>query len=121
MNSLLNKIQKVGKFEIFFKETFLKSGIRLFSSTILKSQQENKIFEKNRPEYKTENLNDSSKKVQNISRAMAYYMEKMRERDQLMMFKKEEYEIGKQHLARIIGEDPENIDQQKINVSLYNF
>lgn len=57
-----------------------------------------------------------SRRAETISRAMAYYIEKTNERASLMKFKTEEYEIGKRHLARIMGEDPENFSQAQIDV-----
>ncbi len=35
-----------------------------------------------------------------------------------MKVKRDEYEIGKRHLAKMMGEDPDNFDQKNIDVGI---
>lgn len=37
-----------------------------------------------------------------------------------MSFKSDEYEIGRRHLANIMGKDPESFTQKDIDVSNFN-
>lgn len=37
-----------------------------------------------------------------------------------MSFKSDEYEIGRRHLANIMGKDPESFTQKDIDVSYFN-
>ncbi|RNA28696.1 28S ribosomal mitochondrial [Brachionus plicatilis] len=54
-------------------------------------------------------------KAENISRAMSYYLEKLAERESLIKFKTEEFEIGKRHLAKMMGENLDSFTQDDIN------
>ncbi|CAF0710744.1 unnamed protein product [Brachionus calyciflorus] len=60
----------------------------------------------------------NNERAENISRAMSYYLEKMAERESLMKFKTEEFEIGKRHLAKMMGENAETFTQDDINRSI---
>jgi small subunit ribosomal protein S9 len=54
------------------------------------------------------------------SKAMQSYLQRAQEHDKFMKEQKEEFEIGKRHLANMMGDDPmlyEN--QEKIDVSWY--
>ena len=62
--------------------------------------------------------NKPTKKAQNISRAMQFYMEQLEKREKLMKSEIEEFNIGKRHLARIMGEDPNMFTSDKIDKSI---
>lgn len=51
------------------------------------------------------------------SKAMQSYLERAQEHDRFMKEQKEEFELGKRHLANMMGEDPLLYeDQEKIDV-----
>lgn len=49
------------------------------------------------------------------SRAMKVYLERAREHEEFMKQQQHEFEIGKRHLANMMGEDPENFSQEDID------
>lgn len=55
-----------------------------------------------------------------ISKAMKAYLERAREQDEFMKKQREEYQIGKRHLANMMGEDPETFTQEDIDVGRLN-
>jgi len=57
----------------------------------------------------------SSNKEMFISKAMRVYLEKAREYDSMMKAEVADYEIGKRHLANIMGENPETFTQDDVN------
>ncbi len=60
--------------------------------------------------------NASTQRAEGISRAMAYYLEKVAKRESVMKVKTAEYEIGKRHLAKMMGENPDTFTQAEIDV-----
>uniref|UniRef100_A0A1B0BY70 28S ribosomal protein S9, mitochondrial n=1 Tax=Glossina palpalis gambiensis TaxID=67801 RepID=A0A1B0BY70_9MUSC len=54
-------------------------------------------------------------KTQKISKAMKAYLERAHEHDQFMKTQQLEYQIGKRHLANMMGEDAETFTQEDIN------
>ncbi|XP_036326355.1 28S ribosomal protein S9, mitochondrial-like [Rhagoletis pomonella] len=54
-------------------------------------------------------------KKQKVSNAMKAYLERARENDEFMKTQKLEYQIGKRHLANMMGEDPETFTQEDID------
>lgn len=55
-----------------------------------------------------------------ISKSMKAYLERAREHDNFMAERNYEYQIGKRHLANMMGEDPETFTQKDVDVcSLY--
>lgn len=54
---------------------------------------------------------------QKISKAMKAYLEKAKKHNEFMAEKQIEFDLGKRHLANIMGWDPEMITQKDINVS----
>lgn len=60
----------------------------------------------------------TSNRVEMISQAMKNYLMKSREKQKVLDEKIHEYEVGRRHLARIMGEDPENFNQEKIDNAL---
>lgn len=62
-----------------------------------------------------ESVNKSSKR---ISKAMLAYLQRAKEHDEFMKKEITEYEIGKRHLANMMGEDPECFTQEDINRSI---
>lgn len=56
-----------------------------------------------------------------ISKAMRAYLERSRAHDDFMKIKNLEYQIGKRHLANMMGEDPENFTQDDIDVKHLHF
>ncbi|XP_059177008.1 small ribosomal subunit protein uS9m-like [Physella acuta] len=49
-----------------------------------------------------------------ISRAMKAYMEQTKAHDQMMKAQVSDYELGKRHLANIMGKDPDNFTQTDV-------
>lgn len=56
------------------------------------------------------------KKVQ-TSKAMVSYLSRAKEQDELMKEQEIAYQIGKRHLANMMGEDPNTFTQDDVNVS----
>ncbi|CRK98533.1 CLUMA_CG011885, isoform C [Clunio marinus] len=52
-------------------------------------------------------------KKEKTSKAMKAYLERSREHDLFMKQQQHEFEIGKRHLANMMGEPPENFDSQE--------
>lgn len=52
------------------------------------------------------------------SRAMKVYLERAREHEDFMKQQQHEFEIGKRHLANMMGEDPENFSQTQIDQAI---
>lgn len=50
------------------------------------------------------------------SKAMKLYLERAQEHDEFMKTQKHEYEIGKRHLANMMGENPESFTQKDVDV-----
>lgn len=48
---------------------------------------------------------------------MKAYLERAQEHDEFMKTQQLEYQIGKRHLANMMGEDPETFTQEDIDVS----
>lgn len=61
-----------------------------------------------------------SLRKETTSRAMKAYVERAREHEEFMRNQKFEYEIGKRHLANMMGEDPETFTQEDVDVSPLN-
>ncbi|XP_023020124.1 LOW QUALITY PROTEIN: mitochondrial ribosomal protein S9 [Leptinotarsa decemlineata] len=60
----------------------------------------------------SDSLEDKTKK---ISKAMRAYLQRANEHDEFMKKQKEEFQIGKRHLANMMGEDPETFTQEDID------
>lgn len=56
-------------------------------------------------------------KEQQIGRAMRAYLERAAKHEKFMAEKHDEFQLGKRHLANIMGWNPEEISQQDIDVS----
>uniref|UniRef100_W8BNL5 Small ribosomal subunit protein uS9m n=1 Tax=Ceratitis capitata TaxID=7213 RepID=W8BNL5_CERCA len=54
-------------------------------------------------------------KKHKVSKAMKAYLERARENDEFMKTQKLEYQIGKRHLANMMGEDAETFTQEDID------
>ena len=52
---------------------------------------------------------------------MKAYLQRAQEHDQFMKTQHIEYEIGKRHLANMMGEDPETFTQEDVDVSLCSY
>lgn len=57
-------------------------------------------------------------KKKKISKAMKAYLERAKEHDEFMNKQKFEYNIGKRHLANMMGEDPETFTQKDVDRSI---
>lgn len=57
-------------------------------------------------------------KKETISKAMKAYLERAQEHDTFMKTQTLEYQIGKRHLANMMGADPETFTQENVDVSL---
>ncbi|KAG5317048.1 RT09 protein, partial [Acromyrmex heyeri] len=61
---------------------------------------------------------NTKKSEKKISKAMMMYLQRAKEHDEFMKKEILEYEIGKRHLANMMGEDPESFTQADINRSI---
>ncbi|XP_043279260.1 28S ribosomal protein S9, mitochondrial [Venturia canescens] len=61
---------------------------------------------------------DTSKPKKKVSKAMRAYLERAQEYDMFMKKEATEYEIGKRHLANMMGENPENFTQEDVTKSI---
>ncbi|KOB79457.1 Mitochondrial ribosomal protein S9 [Operophtera brumata] len=94
----------VSRSVIHFRNTIVPS-IRYISSTT--SSGDNVLS--NLTDWET--LNRKKK----ISKAMKAYLERAREHDEFMSKQQFEYNIGKRHLANMMGEDPETFTQKDVD------
>ena len=87
--------------------------VRYFSrSTVIKESSEKKVI-------KTQNSKLESKKTeQQMSSAMRMYLTRKREHDAFIAKETAEFNIGKLHLANIMGFDPDNMTQEDIDNSV---
>jgi small subunit ribosomal protein S9 len=51
-----------------------------------------------------------------VSKAMKAYLERAREHDEFMKQQNVEFQIGKRHLANMMGENPETFTQEDVDV-----
>lgn len=51
-----------------------------------------------------------------ISKAMKAYLTRANEHEKFMKKEIQEYQIGKRHLANMMGEDPETFTQEDVDV-----
>ncbi|CAM4774412.1 unnamed protein product, partial [Rotaria magnacalcarata] len=99
---------------------------QISSSSAVKEVHENESFLNNRDTAQAiadEETIDSveqatSTRAEMISLAMKNYLMKSREKQKVLDEKNYEFEIGRRHLARIMGEDPEGFNQEKIDDAL---
>jgi len=61
---------------------------------------------------------EDAKKEKQMSSAMRMYLKRKREHDIFISKERAEFDIGKQHLANMMGLDPENISQEQIDQSI---
>lgn len=74
-------------------------------------------------------VSDGAQPQKTISKAMKAYLERAKEYEEFMKTQRHEYQLGKRHLANMMGEDPETFTQEDVDVSfeiipvcsLYNF
>lgn len=64
-----------------------------------------------------ENTSDVPEK-KNISKAMRAYLERTREHEEFMQQQNYEYQIGKRHLANMMGENPETFTQKDVDEAI---
>ncbi|XP_022708462.1 28S ribosomal protein S9, mitochondrial-like isoform X1 [Varroa jacobsoni] len=57
-------------------------------------------------------------KVQKISRAMQVYLDRARKHEDFLKKQGEEFDLGKRHLANMMGWDPDNITQEDIDKAI---
>ena len=62
---------------------------------------------------------ESEAKVEQISEAVQRYLTSYKKNVDFFADQNKEYELGKRHLANIMGYDPENITQEQIDVSKF--
>lgn len=55
---------------------------------------------------------------QKVSKAMKAYLTRATEHDEFMKTQNLEFQIGKRHLANMMGADPETFTQEDIDVSM---
>ncbi|KAK2153125.1 hypothetical protein LSH36_306g03085 [Paralvinella palmiformis] len=60
----------------------------------------------------------STTKAEQISKAMKAYLERARAHESFMEKEIHDYEIGKRHLAKIMGADPDNFTQEDIDQAI---
>ena len=61
---------------------------------------------------------EEAKTERQMSSAMRMYLKRKKEQDSFMAKERADFEIGKQHLANMMGLDPENISQEQIDSSI---
>lgn len=59
---------------------------------------------------------DEQLQSKEISKAMKAYLERAKEYDEFMSKERNLYQIGKRHLANMMGEDPETFTQEDVDV-----
>ncbi|XP_078041953.1 mitochondrial ribosomal protein S9 [Augochlora pura] len=64
------------------------------------------------------NIKVERKPTKTISKAMKMYLERSREYNAFMERETIKYELGKRHLANMMGEDPESFDEAKIQQAI---
>lgn len=94
------------QFEIQFCFVFCFQNLACFSMTTTPPSQEHNDL----PQDKT-SANKS------ISKSMQVYLERAREHEEFMKQQTHEYQIGKRHLANMMGEDPETFTQEDVTVT----
>lgn len=60
---------------------------------------------------------EATKSVVKISKAMRSYLERAQKHEQFMSVARHEFDMGKRHLANMMGWNPETITQKDIDVS----
>lgn len=66
----------------------------------------------------TNTVSDGAQPQKTISKAMKAYLERAKEHEEFMKTQRHEYQLGKRHLANMMGEDPETFTQEDVDVSL---
>lgn len=61
---------------------------------------------------------DTGIKKQKTNKAMRVYLERAQQHDEFMKRQQISYQIGKRHLANMMGEDPETFTQDMVDVSV---
>ncbi|KAI4470427.1 soleucyl-trna synthetase [Holotrichia oblita] len=64
-----------------------------------------------------EAVNVAQLEKKEVGKAMKAYLERAREHDEFMKQQNYEFQIGKRHLANMMGEDPETFTQLDIDVT----
>uniref|UniRef100_D3TM49 Small ribosomal subunit protein uS9m n=1 Tax=Glossina morsitans morsitans TaxID=37546 RepID=D3TM49_GLOMM len=99
-------------------------GLRIFTLNLIKTNknlfQNNQwingaLFRTHRFASAEVNAAPLAVKTQKISKAMKAYLERAQEHDEFMKTQQLEYQIGKRHLANMMGEDSETFTQEDIN------
>lgn len=67
------------------------------------------------PETPSQSVKPAEIVKKTTSKAMRAYLERAREHNEFMSQQKHEFQIGKRHLANMMGEDPETFTQQDID------
>lgn len=65
-----------------------------------------------------ESVNDGSFKNKKLNSAMRAYLERAAEYDKFIKKENQDYQIGKRHLANMMGENPETFNQDAVNRSI---
>lgn len=60
---------------------------------------------------------DGAQPQKTISKAMKSYLARAKEYEEFMKTQRHEYQLGKRHLANMMGEDPETFTQEDVDVS----
>ncbi|XP_024936360.1 28S ribosomal protein S9, mitochondrial [Cephus cinctus] len=61
---------------------------------------------------------DTEKLEKPMSKAMKAYLERAKQHDEFMVNQTQDYQIGKRHLANIMGEDPDEFTQRDIDAAI---
>ncbi|XKL62472.1 hypothetical protein PGB90_002305 [Kerria lacca] len=70
------------------------------------------------PEPEPLNIEDKPRKIDKSNKAMKIYLEKVTQYHKFMVEQRTDFEIGKRHLANMMGRDPENFTQEEIDESI---
>ncbi|CAF4808364.1 unnamed protein product [Pieris macdunnoughi] len=104
----LKQVMPVSKYFSSFLNSVYNKNARQYSSSHKNTTNAHNIYEQFTD---WETLN----KKKSISKPMKAYLERAREHDDFMKKQQIEYNIGKRHLANMMGEDPETFTQRDVD------
>ncbi|EFN87809.1 28S ribosomal protein S9, mitochondrial [Harpegnathos saltator] len=90
----------------------------LFLGTSQHSNIKSQAYTTNVSEINNILRSEKTKPSKKLSKAMTAYLQRIKEHDEFMKKEITEYQIGKRHLANMMGEDPEFFTQEDINSAI---
>ncbi|XP_068620083.1 small ribosomal subunit protein uS9m [Battus philenor] len=104
LKTSLKKITPITKYYYSHVKSVYMQNVRAYSNTVKTTNESSNFTD-------WETLSKKKK----ISKAMKAYLERAREHDDFMKKQQFEYNIGKRHLANMMGEDPETFTQKDVD------